>query len=105
MKQKYSLKNKIEFNKIFKQGKKVKSPELLISIIKSDDFKIGISVPKKIGNAVIRNKTKRQIKNIIADSNVYDINKHVIIIVRAPWMKLNYADRKVIFEKQINKIR
>lgn len=105
MKNKYSLKSKIEFNNLFKKGKKIRSNELLISYLDSKDFKIGISVPKKIGNAPTRNKTKRQLKNIIYKANIFDYKKHIIVIVNKNWMELNFKQREILFKNQISKLK
>jgi ribonuclease P protein component len=82
MKKIQSLKSTIEFNKVIKTGKKVKSNYLFISYIDADDFKIGISIPKKLGNAVLRNKFKRQLKEIITKADMFSLNKHITVIVR-----------------------
>jgi len=69
--------------------------------------RFGISVATKIGNAVIRNKVKRQMRNIIDNSkNVYKKNLDYIIIVKTNY--LNYSYKEVLNEyseviKYINK--
>ncbi len=47
----------------------------------NDIYKFGFSVGKKIGNAVVRNKIKRQLKNIVDKKN-YCNNFNCVIIVR-----------------------
>lgn len=56
--------------------------------------RIGISVSKKNGHAVIRNKIRRQIRSMIAKE--YDLNRSLdlIIIVRA-----NYVTEEFSLEK------
>ena len=60
------LKNNRDFNRIIKNNKSFKYKDYIIYIERdtNDLYKFGISVSKKIGNAVVRNKLKRQIKNI-----------------------------------------
>jgi len=58
-----------------------------------DKNRYGISVPKKIGNAVVRNKIKRQIKSII-DNNKKSIQNTLdyVIIVRKGLLDLKYKN-------------
>jgi len=44
--------------------------------------RIGISIPKKTGHAVVRNKVKRQIRAIIAHECNMNLSKDIIIIAR-----------------------
>lgn len=104
MKKQYSLKSNIKFNKVLSKGKKIKSNSFLISYIKGSEFKIGISVPKKLGNAVFRNHNKRVIKNIIPKLNVYDKNVHVVLVVKESFINLSIDEKTRILEKELNKI-
>ena len=76
------LKKNEDFERIIKNNKPYKYKDYVIYIEKNTDdyYKFGISVGKKIGNAVTRNKIKRQIKNII-DKYIYQNNFNCIIIV------------------------
>lgn len=58
---------------------------------KSNDFHFGISIPKKTGKAVIRNKLKRQIKSII-DNNLDIVinNTDYVIIGRNELLKVDF---------------
>lgn len=47
----------------------------------NDIYKFGFSVGKKIGNAVMRNKVKRRLKNII-DQYKFKDNFNCVIIVK-----------------------
>ena len=60
------VKKNIEFNNIINNGKKYYSDIFSIYVTKNNEHnRFGISVSKKIGNAVVRNKYKRRIKDII----------------------------------------
>jgi len=76
------VKNKYDFNRIIRNNKPYKYKDYIIYIERetNNTYKFGFSVGKKIGNAVTRNKVKRQLKNII-DKNIYKNGFNCIIIV------------------------
>ena len=77
------LKDNREFTRIIKSNKSFKYKDYIIYKERKVDgvYKFGISVSKKLGNAVVRNKLKRQIKNII-DKKCYENSFNCIIILR-----------------------
>ncbi len=83
MKKQNRLKKRKEFNWIFKNGvtHSVSLLALVTTESKLKDFKIGYSVSKKIGNAVTRNKIKRQLKSILLKFENNITPKHNYIFV------------------------
>ena len=67
MKKENRLKKRKQFNWIFKNGKTIKEKDIAIVYNTSygNDYKVGFSVTKKVGKAVVRNKTKRRMKAIV----------------------------------------
>ena len=63
MKKKEIIKKSNDYTKVINKNNKLKNKYYSLFYIKSDNTLFGISIPKKIGNAVIRNKNKRQIKS------------------------------------------
>ncbi len=76
------LKSNNDFNRIIRNYKAFKYKDYIIYVEKgtSGPYKFGFSVGKKIGNAVVRNKYKRRLKNIL-DKKTYQNNFNCIIIV------------------------
>ena len=76
------LKDSKEFDRIIKKYKSYKYKDYIIFLERNtnDVYKFGLSVGKKIGNAVRRNKVKRQLKAIISQKD-YQNNFNCIIIV------------------------
>ncbi len=67
-------------------------------------FRYAISVGKKIGNAVVRNKIKRQVTSIIDNLNLnLNSNTDVFIIVRPAVKDIEFLKMKSQLEYLFNK--
>ena len=58
----YRLKKQADFQKIFTKGKRAFSPSMTVLYRKSDKLTFGISVGKRHGKAVQRNRIKRLLR-------------------------------------------
>lgn len=87
------LKNNRDFNRIIDTYKANKYKDFVIYIERTNDelYHFGISVGKKIGNAVIRNKYKRRIRAIIDKKN-YQKGINCIIILRKSILDRDYIE-------------
>lgn len=103
-----SLKKNKEFNKVYNNGKSYATRNLvlyLLSASENDNNRYGLSVSKKIGNAVVRNKLKRRLREIIRElEKKYNFNSYdIIFIARNPVVDLNYQQIKRDVEKLYKK--
>ena len=107
MKKKEVVKNNREFDAIIKTGKYQKNNEFIIYYIENNNEynRFGISVGKKIGNAVTRNYYKRIVRNICdKNKNLYSKRKDYIIIVRKGVTLLDFNEINQSFVSLIEKI-
>ena len=89
------LRKSEDFSNIISTGQNYKNKYFSIYYKESNLTLYGITVPKKIGIAVIRNKLKRQVKNIISNNEKYIQSKHnYVIIIKEPTLKLDYEGLK-----------
>ncbi|RDY25583.1 ribonuclease P protein component [Romboutsia weinsteinii] len=96
------LKKDSDFRKVYKHGKSIANRYLVMYILKnkSDSSRVGISISKKVGKAITRNRIRRLIKEVYRldiDSKVksgYDI----VFIARMPSKDATFKD----IEKSIN---
>lgn len=59
----------------------------------NENNRYGITIPKKLGVAVIRNKTKRRVKNIIdKNKNAIQNGYDYVIIVKKGILELTYLE-------------
>src|SRR5690625_6269244 len=94
----FRIKKNSEFQHVFKEGKSFANRQLVIYYIKKEDqdnFRIGLSVGKKIGNAVTRNRIKRYLRHSFHELQDKILpNLNIIILARQPTKDMNYYDIK-----------
>ena len=108
MKKEEVVKNNRDFDYIIKNGQFKKNNEFVIYYIDNEvDYdRFGISVSKKIGNAVVRNYYKRIIRNICdKNKNLYSKGKDYIIIVRNGCTKQTFSEINDNFVYLMKKIK
>ena len=86
MKKENRLKKRKQFNWTFKNGTSVHTDDLALvfTTSRAKDFKVGFSVTKKVGKAVVRNKIRRRIKSVVEKLQNNICDKHTLIFVAKP---------------------
>lgn len=88
MEKAYRVKKNKEFQEIFRKGKSFANRQLVIYYIEKTNqphFRIGLSVGKKIGNAVMRNRIKRCLRQAFSDlKDSIPAGYDIVIIARQP---------------------
>lgn len=87
MEKAYRIKKNDDFQKVYKQGKSVANKQFIIYRLNNQEnehFRLGISVSKKIGNAVTRNRIKRAIRESFTRHKQDIIKDDFIVIARNP---------------------
>ena len=70
-----------------------------------DSYRFGISVSKKLGNSVHRNKYKRQLRFIIDKyKKLYQNGTDYIIIIKNGFIDLDFQSKEKQFLQLINRI-
>lgn len=99
------LKNNYDFTRIIKNNKPFKYKYFVIYCERCEqsNYHFGLSVGKKIGNAVTRNKYKRVLRSIISQMD-YQKNFNCIIILSKDVLNYKYIDIKNDLTYIFNKI-
>ena len=101
------IKKSDEFLLTIKKGHSYSLGSFVVHIRQTDlgYTRVGISVSSKLGNAVTRNKIKRQIRAMCRELIHFDKQSlDVVIIAKNPYLERDYAENKLIlinlFSKQ-----
>ena len=102
MKKTETIKSKQEFSNLIKNSKFLKTKEFVIYYKENnlEKKRFGIAISNKIGNAVTRNKLKRQTREIIDSLNyLFKNNKDYIIMIRTGCLDSSFELKKNNLEK------
>jgi len=94
----YRLKDRADFSRVYRYGRSWANHQLVLYVYPRTEverFRVGISASKKIGNAVVRNRMRRLIKEIVrthADRIVDHVD--LVFIVRKGAVDMEYDQLK-----------
>ncbi len=95
MKKEYRIKKNKEIEEVIKNKEYYTNRYFIIYLkknLKTTHFRYAISVGKKLGKAVTRNRIKRQIVAIIDNSNInFEENNDVFIIVKKNVLDIDFS--------------
>ncbi|MBN2981184.1 ribonuclease P protein component [Cohnella algarum] len=94
MQRKLRLRNREDFNRIYRHGRSFANSQFVVywrKFPETEQFRLGISASGKLGGAVVRNRLRRMIKEIVR-RNAHKLNEghDLILIVRKPALSLSY---------------
>ncbi|MFL6558349.1 MAG: ribonuclease P protein component [Bacillus sp. (in: firmicutes)] len=98
MKKELRIKKNKEFQVAFQKGQSFANRQFVVYSLKKegqDHYRIGLSVSKKIGNAVTRNRIKRYVRQ-----SIFELNDQLapgndyVIIARKPAAEMDFFEVK-----------
>lgn len=110
MKKEYRVKRNEDFSHIIKHKQSLANRSFIIYYVKNDlnHARIGISVSKKLGKAVVRNKIKRQVRMIVQQTINFNDNYDYIVIVRNKYLDLDFISNlnelKYLYKKILKRM-
>ncbi|MCA1032307.1 ribonuclease P protein component [Bacillus timonensis] len=96
MKKEFRIKKNSDFQAVFQKGVSTANRQFVVYVLEKkehDFFRIGLSVSKKIGNAVTRNRIKRLIRTFFNENkDRITGEKDYVIIARKPAAEMDYHE-------------
>lgn len=108
VKQADKLKRNEDFKKVYARGKSVVTPYLVLYFLRNGlpDNRLGISVSKKVGNSVVRNRVKRLIREAFRLSPLtLRTGLDLVVIARVRMNQADYATVEKHMGQVLGKIR
>ena len=106
MKRAYRVRKNREFSSIIdkRQYKGSRSFVVYWEDRKEDNARVGISVSKKLGNAVVRNRIKRQVRMMCLELIDFENSPYdYVLIVRQGYLQKTYQENKKDLENIVKK--
>ncbi|MDQ0222793.1 ribonuclease P protein component [Streptococcus moroccensis] len=94
MKKSYRVKREKDFSAIFKQGQNIANRKFVLYHLETEQkhFRVGLSVSKKLGNAVVRNQIKRLMRHVLITHRQQIKAEDFVLIARKGVEDLNYHE-------------
>ncbi|AZU64787.1 ribonuclease P protein component [Neobacillus mesonae] len=98
MKKELRIKRNKDFQTVFQKGRSFANRQFVVYALPKEEqeyFRIGLSVSKKIGNAVTRNRIKRYIRQSILElKDQMALGNDYVIIARKPVADMDFSTVK-----------
>lgn len=100
------LKKRYQFNYVYKSGEHFSGEHIVLYVAssKTKNIKVGLAVTKKVGHAVVRNKVRRRLREIIKKQvpNLKQ-NNNIIVVARDNITEASFEKLSNEFLKLIKK--
>lgn len=107
MKKDLRIKSNEEFSTLVKVGKRIKTPGYHLYYLPNvyGHNRFGVSVSTKLGNAVTRNRIKRQLRAIMDDFNKSSTKQlDIIVVAKQGFLNNTFKDNKDALLKTLKEI-
>ncbi|SDC68962.1 ribonuclease P protein component [Shouchella lonarensis] len=98
MKKEQRIKKNSEFSAVFTHGKSFANRQFVLYVLPKEgqtQFRVGLSVSKRVGHAVCRNRIKRLIRAAFQELGLrLRFNYDYVVIARKPSSNLNFLETK-----------
>ena len=93
------LKKRYQFNYVYKSGEHFSGEHIVLYVVssKTKNIKVGLAVTRKIGHAVVRNRVRRRLREIVK-KQVPNLKQNYNIIVVARENVINASFEKLTNE-------
>ena len=107
MKKKFRLTRNEDFAKLISNKKFFTNNGFSVYYIKNslDYSRIGISVGKKHGNAVVRNKIKRQIRMMAMQAFDFDLSYDYVVMIKKGYHQNSFNENLKLLIELVDKIK
>jgi ribonuclease P protein component len=92
----HRLAKREDFSRVYRHGKSTANLQFVVYVLpqpQNEHFRVGVSVSKKLGNAVVRNRLRRSMKEIVRlHKDLVKDRVDFILIARKPVADMEYQE-------------
>lgn len=94
----HRLARREDFNRVYRHGKSTANMQFVVYVLprpQNEYFRLGVSVSKKLGNAVVRNRLRRIMKEIVRlNKDAITDKVDFVVIARKPAADMEYEEMR-----------
>lgn len=101
-----TLKRNFEFKRAYSRGKTSITGYFVLYVVKTKkrENNVGYTVSKKVGNAVIRNRIRRRLKEAFRSISLEACCYDIVIVARTRALNVDYATLQETLERELRKL-
>lgn len=96
MQRRLRLRNREDFQRVYREGRSFANSQFVVYWRRREEpgpFRLGVSVSAKLGKAVVRNRMRRMVKEIVRlNADKLQDQVDLILIVRKPALEMSFWD-------------
>lgn len=98
-----TLTRNYEFQRAYSRGRSVVTKYFVLYVIKNRQpgNRVGFTVSKKIGNAVVRNRTRRRLKEAFRSIKLPACCYDIVIVARSRALTVDYSTLLTTMEREL----
>lgn len=98
-----------DFQRLARSGKKWATPAFIMQALKAEnggEFRLGLTASRKVGNAVVRNRAKRRLREMVREFLVHKSlhGFEIVLIARQAAVNYNFSRMKEDFSASLVKL-
>lgn len=99
------LKRSWQFEKVYKNGSKYISEPFIIYVLPNNNknVRIGLTVTKKVGKSVQRNRIKRVLREVFKSINGIFPGNDIVVVARKSSVDIKYSEAKETLNYLLNR--
>ncbi|NMB03727.1 MAG: ribonuclease P protein component [Tissierellia bacterium] len=101
-----TLKRNFEFRRAYSRGRSSLTKHFVLYVVKTkkQQNQVGFTVSKKVGNAVVRNRIRRRLKEAFRSIDLTACCYDIVIVARTRALTVNYQTLQSSLEKELGKL-
>lgn len=109
MQSQFRLKENRDFRRVFRRGKSFATPRMVLYYCDNREgrIRVGFSISKKVGNAVVRNRTKRMLRAIFQSilPELAQLSIDIVVVCRKDAADADYHELMQDVSKLLHKAK